>query len=389
MIVLLSACSAITPVWAQPPICSYNGTVTLDGAAAPGAAIEARVGSTVVGTATALGTSNYYMLVVQDSGVPSEGQTVDFYVNGFLGGTSTWEEGETKTLNLAAVSGPLPPTVTTGVASGISNNAATLNGSVDTMGDYTQVRVRFQYGTTAAYGTNTAWQTVSSSQAVSAAISTLSPLTQYHFRIQLETLLPSNTVTVNGADMTFTTLAGPPWPFIKNLGEGWCVLSTPVKLQTGGNRVTEIMSSFEIAYRWTGSAWQQIGTIANNPTWIPLEAYYIKVPSGGATATFNPTTNACTPATRTLPSGSLAFVGSSPAFDGAGFPAMPLTDVLAGVAGNYTSAVAPALGQTGWTYVPGGAVVPNVEAFGGFWLFVNTGNNRTLMGFSTTPLSNP
>ena len=390
-VALLLMCCSIAPVWALPPLpCSFQGNVTLDAAAAPGATIEAKIGSTVVGgPVTATAGSTYFMLVAQDevSGVPAEGATLTFYVNGFVGGSATWQSGEIKVLNLAATSGPAAPQITTAAASSISNNAATLNGSIDNLGGYTQVRVRFQYGTTTAYGTNTSWQTFSATANIHHAASSLAPLTQYHFRIQLETIAPSNSVTINGNDMTFTTLAGPPWPFVRNLDEGWVILSTPVALASTGNQVTEIMSSFSQAWQWTGTAWKQIGTASVNPTWTPLEAFYVKVPAGGATATFNPSTSINPAATRVLTSGKFALVGPSPAFNGAAFPASPVTDVLAGIHGNYINAVAPALGQNGWTYVPGAAVVPNVDAFGGIWVFVNTGANKTLVGFANTPLS--
>jgi uncharacterized membrane protein len=48
------------------------------------------------------------MMVAQVSGVPAEGAALNFYVNGYLGNTSTWTSGGTKTLNLAAVAGAVP-----------------------------------------------------------------------------------------------------------------------------------------------------------------------------------------------------------------------------------------------------------------------------------------
>jgi len=106
--VMLLAGLMVTPVVAQPPVpCSFEGTVTLDGAACPGSSVEARVGTTVVGTVTVTTDSMYFMVVAQDAdtGVPAEDATLEFYVDGFLGGTSIWESGENKTVNLAALSG--------------------------------------------------------------------------------------------------------------------------------------------------------------------------------------------------------------------------------------------------------------------------------------------
>jgi len=98
-----------------------------------------------------------------------------------------------------------PPEVTTDAASAVTHNSAILNADLDSMGDYTDVRVRFQWGTTDAYGNNTPWQAMTSAGPLSHLLTDLEPETQYHFRVQVETVLPANTVSVNGTDMTFTT----------------------------------------------------------------------------------------------------------------------------------------------------------------------------------------
>lgn len=114
--VMLLAGLMVSPVLAQPPPpfpCAFSGTVTLDGAACPGSTVEAQVDTTVVGTATVTADSEYSMVVAQDidTGVPAEGATVTFYVDGNVavttGDDATWESGEVKTVNLAATSGPV------------------------------------------------------------------------------------------------------------------------------------------------------------------------------------------------------------------------------------------------------------------------------------------
>jgi uncharacterized repeat protein (TIGR02543 family) len=107
--VLLLTCLSVAPVYAQPPICTWNGTATLDGVA--GTTVSAQLADgTEVGTAAINpADASYYMRVTQVGGVPAEGEILSFYVDGFLGGTDAWNAGGLKTLNLAAVTGP-PPT---------------------------------------------------------------------------------------------------------------------------------------------------------------------------------------------------------------------------------------------------------------------------------------
>jgi cyclophilin family peptidyl-prolyl cis-trans isomerase len=101
----------------------------------------------------------------------------------------------------------VPPVVSTTSASAISGTGATLNGTVNANGFSTAVS--FDYGLTTAYGTNIASTpttvTGSSTTSVSAAISSLSPGTTYHFRVNGT----SNGVTTNGSDQTFTTVFTP------------------------------------------------------------------------------------------------------------------------------------------------------------------------------------
>jgi len=98
------------------------------------------------------------------------------------------------------------PFVTTGAASGVSSNAATLAGTVDPNGHASSWF--FQYGTTTSYGTQTPTRSSSSrsgARNVTEAIASLQPGTTYHFR-----LVASNSVGTHfGNDATFTT-AGPP-----------------------------------------------------------------------------------------------------------------------------------------------------------------------------------
>jgi hypothetical protein len=101
-----------------------------------------------------------------------------------------------------------PPFVQTLAASGVTQTAATLNGTVNP--DNLATTYHFEYGLTTAYGSSTPTQSAGSDFAghsESAAISGLSPGTTYHYRI-----VATNAIgTSDGADMTFKT-ASPPAP---------------------------------------------------------------------------------------------------------------------------------------------------------------------------------
>jgi phosphodiesterase/alkaline phosphatase D-like protein len=124
------------------------------------------------------------------------------------------------------------PTATTGAATGIGLNDATVNGTVNANGDSTTVT--FQYGFDTNYGaTATADQspvTGSTNTAVSAFVGELLPGTLYHYRVVATNI----SGTVYGADMTFTTLPPPP-PVVTlaatGLGVGTATLNGTVNAQ--------------------------------------------------------------------------------------------------------------------------------------------------------------
>ena len=108
--------------------------------------------------------------------------------------------------NSCGVGGSVPPTATTGQASGITATSATLNGSVNPNGKATTAY--FEYGTTAGYGNTTGSQAIGSGTAavsVSAAIAGLTCNTLYHFRV----VGTSSDGSSAGADQTFASGACP------------------------------------------------------------------------------------------------------------------------------------------------------------------------------------
>jgi hypothetical protein len=102
-----------------------------------------------------------------------------------------------------------PPLASAGTASGVTQGAATLAGTVDTRGWDTTYR--FDYGTTAEYGQR--WPTIDTdmgaltgSQPVSVYVENLQPSTTYHFRLVATDAGGSQA----GPDQTFTTTGYPP-----------------------------------------------------------------------------------------------------------------------------------------------------------------------------------
>ncbi len=102
----------------------------------------------------------------------------------------------------------LPPTATTGNASGIHLTGGTLNGTVNANNQNTTIT--FEYGTTVAYGSERVASPPSlsgnSAVAVTSSLTGLLPNTTYHFRVKAVNIVG----TTYGADMTFTTVSGPP-----------------------------------------------------------------------------------------------------------------------------------------------------------------------------------
>ena len=100
------------------------------------------------------------------------------------------------------------PSATTQAATTITTTGATLNGTVNA--NDLSTAVTFEYGTTDTYGsTATASQspvTGHSNTTVTAALTGLNPGTLYHFRVKSVNSIG----TVNGSDLTFTSLGGVP-----------------------------------------------------------------------------------------------------------------------------------------------------------------------------------
>jgi Ca2+-binding RTX toxin-like protein len=98
----------------------------------------------------------------------------------------------------------LPPEVTTGAATGVTSEGATLNGTVTPGG--TATTYKFEYGTTIAYGKSIPVPAASLPSGaavvpVSRSIASLAPQTTYHYRVVAENTFGKT----EGQDQTFTT----------------------------------------------------------------------------------------------------------------------------------------------------------------------------------------
>jgi len=112
--VMLVTVLAAAPVMAQMTPCIFMGDVTLNGEPyEPGGVITIELAdgtpvSTIV-PVIVTATSEYGAAIAQQAGVPAEGATLNFYVDGLFGGSGTWEAGQVKTLDLAVITNGEPP----------------------------------------------------------------------------------------------------------------------------------------------------------------------------------------------------------------------------------------------------------------------------------------
>ena len=105
---------------------------------------------------------------------------------------------------ITATAAAQDPAPTTGTASPVGANSATLTGSFTTAAP--SATWYFEYGTATTYGSTTP-QTVSAPGPVTATIAGLSAATTYHFRLVV--VLAGGGTPANGADATFKTAAAP------------------------------------------------------------------------------------------------------------------------------------------------------------------------------------
>jgi hypothetical protein len=139
--------------------------------------------------------------------------TIDAGVNEPLNGAYDFEgEGHTRrigTTDIGADEFPVPPTASTGPASAVTGQSATLTGSV--IANAMPSSYHFEWGPTTAYGNTTPSTGVGNGLSAAAATATLgglSPATTYHYRI----VATNAGGLAKGADQVFTTVGAPTMP---------------------------------------------------------------------------------------------------------------------------------------------------------------------------------
>ena len=180
-----------------------------------------------------------------------------------------------------------------------------------------------------------------------------------------------------------------------DLCEDWNFVSTPVKLESTGNKnkFGQIVPTAAVvtAYRLYNNNWYPVTAyyVLN-----PLEALAVKIIAGGTTAVFVPEDGLSAPPTRNVYTG-WSLVGPAPAYNG-GFPDSPVLDVL--LTGNmytggwldgefkFCNVVSAPFCQDGWTFNPWTYdVEPVMKPFEGYFVYVTA--YGTIVGYSNTPLA--
>ena len=162
--------------------------------------------------------------------------------------------GDASTLNFGITLGVAGAAVVTTAATAVTGSTATLNGTVNANGASTTVT--FEYGLTTAYGTVVpgvpGTVTGNTVTPVSAAITGLTANTLYHYRA----IGVNANGTVNGNDMTFTTLAAPPTVVTSpatGIGLNTATLNGTVNANSSSTAVT-FQYGLTVAYGSTATA---------------------------------------------------------------------------------------------------------------------------------------
>ena len=116
--------------------------------------------------------------------------------------------GSAHGLERSFTTGATPPSVSTGGATAVAADSATLNGSLHSLGTATAVNVAFQYGTShGVYTEQTASQLMSAPAILLANLVSLQPHTTYYYRALAD---GGEYGSSHGVEHTFTTGALPP-----------------------------------------------------------------------------------------------------------------------------------------------------------------------------------
>ena len=372
----------------------FWGNVTINGQPVPegwDVQVTAEIDTTEYKSATVDTQSRYgyvpnFLVPANDPETPAKeggvsGETINFFVEGFPAGSFIFAIGGTTPLNLNA--NIALPGVTTAAATDITNNSATLNGSLDDLGDYTTVDVSFEWGTTsgALDQETTPPQAMGATGSFSAGIDGLLPDTTYYFKAKA-----TGSVTVYGDELSFTTLALEIEPLLYiDLAIGWNTFSTPINLDPDydewGELVTLAGLNIEIAWYFDGAT-QLWGQVLGDYVMSACDAIYVNMVSAGTVPIYpdpGPSVSA-----KDVDAG-WNLVGLASLEDMAVDEALISLYYAEGelLPWGYSQVISPALNQPGWTYPRDGTVVPNMLMGNGYWGAME--NDDEYLGQTTTP----
>jgi len=320
-----------------------------------------------------VGRQTSYQFAEPDSSVAYYFAVRAYNSSGMIGQYST----EVRSTPLVAL-----PTVTTGAASAVSVNGATLNGVADPSG--TPTSGYFDYGSTAAYGLKTPLVSLGSgSQPVAipnGAITNLSCNTTYSFRA----VALNNAGSALGANAALTTSACPP-PVVTT-GSAISISATAATLTATIDTLgTETIASFQYGKTTQYGSTTANSTIGSGVGSVAIPAtplscgtlYHYRAlgvangtPATGADATFSTLSCVAAPTITVQPRGGKVFVGQTLQLSVQATGAAPLAyQWYLGAAGVMTD---PMPGATAAVFV-----TPPLTSGTSFWVRVSNPNGAT------------
>ncbi len=170
--------------------------------------------------------------------------TTYFYRAQAVVGSSTVYGAEKTFATSGTSGGGGAPSVTTGSASGVTANAATLSGNLASLGSAASATVSFQWGTASgSYVNATTGSVMNTAASFQATVTGLAPVTTYYFRA-----MATGAITSYGAEGSFTTgQAGTP-PSVTTTG-AINVTATSATLQGTFNSLGSA-PSVDISFQW-------------------------------------------------------------------------------------------------------------------------------------------
>jgi hypothetical protein len=260
-----------------------------------------------------------------------------------------------------------------------------VNGSLDDLGCPPPVDVSFKWGLiSGALDRETPAQEMYETGTFDAEIGGLTPNTTYYFQAKAEGSI------VYGAELSFTTLVGPPLMNI-NLAADWNTFSVPLDIGPTNNTLGDLAAmaglDIAIAYYFDGPT-QGWGVVGADYVMLPCDAIYIQMNEAGSVPIYpnpGPTVSAKDVYTAWNLVGS-AFITETGEY--------PVNDALISLyyaegelmPWGYSQVISPELNQPAWVYHRDGTV-QNMLIGKGY--LVGMDNPDTYLGQTYTPWPGP